>query len=226
MTTLAELTMQCRELIGDFSSTYYTDTILKDYINRGIEDLSKYFPLVKEYSLSTTLNRRIYNLETDFLEAISVDYPAGEASSEYLLRRSYTHPDFLSENGYYDIVQSHDATSTNPTQITISQEPTNSQTIKVKYHAMHNSLTTGSDVCTIPAYLIHLIGLFVRWKVWQEIATAEGMDPDQTKLLAATQEVNATRAERQYRSSLKACQDAFVESAQVHWKMDKHDRFY
>ena len=226
MTTLAQLTQQCRNLIGDWSSTYYTEAILYDYINRGVEEFSKYFPLVSEYALSTTLNTRMYDLEADFLEAISVEYPTGENPPKYLLRRSYTHPNFWIENGYYDIVPSHDATSTNPTQIYISQKPAASQTITVKYHAMHPALTASSDVCTVPAHLIHLIGLFVRWKVWQEIATAEGMDPDQTKLLAATQEVNSTRAERIYRTALKEAQATFVESAQVHWKMDKHDHVY
>jgi hypothetical protein len=226
MTTLTELTIQCRNLIGDYSSTYFTDTILYDHINRGIEDLSKYFPLVKEYALTTTLNVRKYDFEADFLEAISVEYPTGEEPPQYLLRRSYTHPSFWSEDGFYDIVRSHDATSTNPTQIYISQKPATGQTITVKYHCIHTTLVDSGDVCTIPAHLIHLIGLFVRWKVWQEIATAEGLDPEQTKLLAATQEVNATRAERQYRAALSECKKALVESAQVHWKMDKHDCIY
>jgi hypothetical protein len=39
----------------------------------------------------------------------------------------------------------------------------------------------------VPARLFHPKGLFVRWKVWQEIATKEEMDPNQTKLLGAIQ---------------------------------------
>lgn len=226
MTTLAQLTTQCRNLIGDWPSTYYTNDILYDYINRAIEELSKYFPLVKEYSLVTTLDTRIYDLESDFMGAISVEYPTGEDPPVYLLRRSYTDPDFWSENGYYDIVLSHDATTGNPPQIFISEKPPADETITVKYHSPHTALVESSDVCTIPAHLIHLVALFVRWKCWQQISTTEGMDPDQTKLLAATQEVNSTRAERIYRTALREARAAFVESAQVHWKMDKHDQVY
>jgi hypothetical protein len=223
MTTLVQLVQQCRNLIGDWASTYYDSTVLTDYVSRGIEELSKYFPLVKEYELSTTLNVRVYDLESDFLEALSVEYPTGEDPPVYLLRRSYTHPDFWSQNGYYDIVRSEDATSTNPTQIYISQKPAAGETITVKYHGTHNPL---AETVTLPDHLLHLVALFVRWKVWQEIATAEGMDPDQTKLLAATQEVNSTRAERIYRKALDEARAAFVESARVRWKMDKHDRVY
>jgi hypothetical protein len=91
---------------------------------------------------------------------------------------------------------------------------------------MHSALVDSGDICTIPAYLIHLIGLFVRWKIWQEIATAEGMDLDQTRLLTDTQEVNPIRADRIYCNALKEAQASLVESAQVRWKMDKHDQVY
>jgi hypothetical protein len=107
-------------------------------------------------------------------------YPACEDPPIYLLRRSYTHPKFWSEAGYYDIVRSSDDTSTNPNQIYISTKPAADETITVKYHATHNALLSSSDVCTLQTHLIHLVGLFVRWKCWQEIATKEGIDPDQT----------------------------------------------
>jgi hypothetical protein len=45
-------------------------------------------------------------------------------------------------------------------------------------------------------------------------------------LLAATQEVNPYRAERAYRTSLKEARSFLAESAQLSWKMDKHDRRY
>jgi len=226
MTTLAILTLDCRSLIGEPVASHFTDDVLYDYINYALADLSKYFPVTKEYALSTTLNVRTYDLENDFLDVLSVEFPTSNVPPTYLLRRSYTHPEFWSTNGYYDIVQSFDDTTTNPPQILISEKPAASKTITVKYHGTHNVLTASSDVCTLQTHLLHLVALFVRWKCWQEMATKEGIDPDQTKLLAATIEVNAGRAEKAYRTALTEARKGAAESAQVHWHMDDNDRIY
>jgi hypothetical protein len=64
-------------------------------------------------------------------------------------------------------------------------------------------LASSGDVGNVPAQLILLAWLFVWLKVFHEDATTAGMDLDLTRLLAAIQEANSTRAERFYRNALK-----------------------
>ena len=95
------------------------------------------------------------------------------------------------------------------------------------YYGEHNELSAGADVTTILERHEHLIPLFVRWKCWQELALTEGADPDPIKLLSATQEVNAYRAEYAYRKALSEAKAAESQTAvSSPWKMDKYDRTY
>lgn len=227
MTTFAQLETDCRELIGDTGSTVFTANQVQQWINDAIRDISLHFPLRKTYDINTAANDREYDLTTEFIGIISVEYPQGEDPPEYLLRRSYTHPLFWLQDGYYDFIPRRDATSTNKPEIWISTKPAADETIRIEYMCEHTALSAPTDVLTILPRHEHLIHLFVRWKAWQELATSEGMDPDPIKLLAATQEVNATRAERQYREGLRIANKAENESARASgWQMDKFDRTY
>jgi len=229
MTTLTQLITECRNTIGDTSgSPVISDTQLTYWINHGIADLSQYFPKRLVYAISTTANDRQYDLETDFLGVISVEYPTGDDPPSYLKRRDHKHPDFWEEDGYYDILLPHDADASNPPQIYISQKPTTGQTITINYMAAHSVLSSGSDSTSLPDRYSHLLTLYVRWRVWQELSATEGMNPDPIKLLSATQEVNSTRAERIYRKALdEAVRQAQVsESLSASWPMDANDRIY
>jgi hypothetical protein len=83
-------------------------------------------------------------------------------------------------------------------------------------------------VSSLPDRFNHLLTLYVRWRVWQELSSTEGMNPDPIKLLSATQEVNSTRAERIYRKALdeavRLAQPS--ESLSAAWPMDANDRIY
>lgn len=224
MATIAELRQACRYLIGDTNALNYifTDLQLDDFIGDAIDDISIHFPQVKSYAISCADDDRKYDLETDFIAVLSVEYPTGEDPPEYLLRRSYTDPNFWLEDGYYDIITKHSGDATNPSEIWISEKPSTGETITVHYKAIHDS-----DAGSILPRHEHLVALFVRWKAWQELATSEGMDPDPIKLLSATQEVNSTRAHTAYRDALNRARRAESESAvSSPWKMDKHDRIY
>ena len=61
---------------------------------------------------------------------------------------------------------------------------------------------SGEENLTVLGRHEHLIHLFVRWKAWAELAIGVGMDPSPVNLLSATEEVNAYRAERAYRTLL------------------------
>ena len=83
--TLATLLVMCQNFLG--TTLVFSTTILTDWINRAIEDLSIYFPLHVEYTVSTTLNTHYYDLETYIKGITSVQYDTSEHPPIFLKRK-------------------------------------------------------------------------------------------------------------------------------------------
>jgi hypothetical protein len=225
--SLALLIQESANLIGDPSNTVFSASVLTEWINFAIDDLTQHFPRVITYTINCVDDQRVYDLETNFLAAISVEYPQGEEPRRYLYRRARTDPNFTISEGYYDILERQDASSANPPQLILSEKPSTGEDIELTYSAVHNHLSSPSDTVTLFDRHTHLIALFTRWKAYQELATTEGMDPDPVKLLSATVEVNAYRAERAYYDALRRAKLAETASARVEgWRVDKWDGSY
>jgi hypothetical protein len=226
--TLAVLRQEARYLIGDTSAVapVFTDLQIDSWINAAIRDLNNHFPRTLVDTLATTAGEHAYDMELTFIDMIKVEYPTGDNPPSYLKYRSSKLPTFWNVAGFYDVLRPQDADSSNPPQIIISESPPVGKVITITAHVEHNPLTTSNDETTIPDRLTHLIGLFVRYKAWQELSTSEGMDPDPIKLLAATQEVNSYRAERAYYKALDNAKKAQTASEVIEWKMPGTDRIY
>ena len=225
--SLALLIQESANLIGDPLNAVFSTSVLTEWINFAIDDLSQHFPRAITYTVSCVADQLEYDLETNFLSILSVEYPDGEDPKRYLLHRSRTHPLFFLQPGYYDLIHTQDASSSNPPVLIISEKPSLGEDIEIIYSAVHNSLSGPSDTTTIFDRHTHLIALFTRWKAYQELATTEGMDPDPVKLLSATVEVNAYRAERAYYDALRRSKLAETNSGIISgWQMDKFDSIY
>jgi hypothetical protein len=214
-------------LIGDPTNAVFSTAVLTEWINFAIADISQHFPRVITRTMNCVTDQLEYDLDDTFMACLSVEYPDGEDPPRFLMRREYTHPLFYEQPGFYDIINTQSALATNLPRLVISEAPTTGEDIVMEHTAPHNSLSAPNDVTTLFNRHTHLISLFVRWKAWQELATTEGMDPDPVKLLAATQEVNAYRAERAYYDALR--RDIAAESASGRasgWRMDKYDSTY
>lgn len=236
MTTLSTLRIACRNLIGDTSSTVFTDTQLNLWINSAIQQLSIHFPRRLEYDIDTLLDSRIYELPENVISILSAQYNADDPSGVYYLKyREPTHPDFWTQDGYYCLVKRFDAYLADdapvegygePPELWISTKPATAETVRLEYFCEHAALSDDDDILTVLPRHEHLIHLFVRWKAWSELATTEGMDPDPTEALSATLEINAGRAEKSYLQALKDAQQSESETGQAHLYMDKWDRIY
>ena len=225
--TLSSLIAEARNLISDLSgSPEISDDVLTDFINQCIRDLSSKFPRIIEYTVSTTLNTRIYDLETVHKDIISVEYPTGEDPPEYLKRRAYTHPLFWQQDGFYDFIKTQDADSDNPPQIYISVKPPASKTITLKVTAEHNPLLDPGDSCTVDDRHLSLIGLYVRWKVLQYLASAEELNPGALSGMGKNLEESGKWAEASYYTALQLAIKADSQSASMPWKADKYDGRY
>ncbi len=227
MATLSSLFAEVRNLIADLGGTpEITDAVLEDFINQAIRDLSSKVPRILEYTVSTTLNTRIYDLETTHKDILSVEYPSAQNPPIYLKRRSYTHPLFWQQDGYYDFFKSQDATSTNPPQIFISEKPPLGATITIKLTAEHNPLLDPTDTCSLDERHLALIGLFARWKVLQYLASYEELNPGALSGMGKNLEESSKWAEASYYTALHQAIKADSQSATAPWKADKYDGRY
>lgn len=225
--SLASLIQQCRYLSGDTAVTpVFSDDQLQDFINRAVADLSQHFPRRIAHTLTTTAGKHAYNLPQNTLAVLSAEYPAGQSPPRYLRRRAAVDHAFYRADDLYDLKLTSDSASLNPPQLVISADPAEGETIALEISAEHNPLTASSDLTSVQDRHVHLIGLFVRWKCLQELSTTEAMDPDPLHLLSMTQELNAKRAEAQYRAALEAARAAYGESAAARWSVDKWDGWY
>ncbi len=227
MTTLAEMLDQLRNLIGDTGATpHFNDLQLTDYLNRAIQELNPYFPRRLTYTLSAVAGEHEYALEVGCRAALACEFPAGRMPPAFLRRMDCTHPDFWRGDDRYDLILPHDASSLNPPRLILSAAPAGGETILLQAAADHNPLSASGDEATLPGRYHNLLLLFARLQVWRELSTGEGMDPNPIQLWSATLELNVERAERQYRSALKAALAAESRSSTAAWRMSPCDRVY
>jgi len=222
----SDLRTLCRRRLGDLTTPYkWSDEQINQFINDAIADYSINFPRVKTQTISCSDDTRVYDLATDFLDALSVEYPTGEDPPEYLKFREKTHPDFWQKDGYYCIEQEKGEDDLDV--IYISEKPSTGESIEVTFNAYHAYLDDDdTDELTVPEEHLELIILYVRWATYQELATTESASPDPTTAISSTLELNAERAERAYRKILSSYLYNVSNSAQVLWKMDGCDRIY
>ncbi|MFC1879384.1 hypothetical protein ACFLZW_05675 [Chloroflexota bacterium] len=220
------LNERCRRLLGDSGATTWTDLKINEWINDAIVDLSHHFPRVIITDLSTTLNTREYDLELNFIAALSVEFPQGEDPPVYLERKHHLDDDFWITDGYYDILDTQTADSTNDPQIFISEKPAASLTIRVRHTAVHNELSAPADITTLEDRHLHLIAMFVRWKCWENISIYDGTDPDPLKDTTTAKEEMAAMAGKAYLEALQRAKDSESTSAQIHWTQDKYGQIY
>lgn len=228
--SLALLVQNLRDFLGDTKQTpTFTDAQLTLFINQGIKELSIHFPRAVAYDINTIAGQRVYDMAATHLAVLSVQYDRdNQPAPLFMKRRAYTHARFFCEDGYYDFVKPMDAAVTNPPKLYISTKPAAANlVIATRVTAEHNPLAQQGDQCTIPERALPVLFQFVRWQAWQELAVNEGMYPGPLATLSYSQEMNAGRAERAYRASLKEVQRAESDSAIANWgAIDKHDRAY
>ncbi len=226
--TLTALRAQCRDLLGDLTGGAYvfSDVQVDDWINRAIEQVSIHFPLYVEYTITVQAGVHTYDLENYMHEVISVEYPISQTPPRFLLRKSYTSPEFWVTDGYYDLFKPQTSDSSYPMVLYISDHPTAAGTLNLQVSADHALVADPGDETSILDRHLHLIGLFVRWKAFSERASHEVMDPSPLNTRSSSMELNAQRAEAAYLAALARAIEAEADSAQLSWSMDEFDRIY
>jgi hypothetical protein len=205
MTTFAELVNRCEQNLNDESNATWTAEQIVKWINDGIRDYSQHFPRIKTQTISTIAATNVYNLASDFMGILSVEYPTGEDPQEYISRLAWNHADFWTYDTWYDILPRSDDTDTS--EIWISDDPAGTETIEVQYHAHHDLVTDADDTSgdlTVPPIHQDLIVKFAQWQATNHLLFAEQTTPtSNSSLLMAQLSQNARRFEASYHTSIQ-----------------------
>ncbi|MEW5870730.1 MAG: hypothetical protein AB1894_15765 [Chloroflexota bacterium] len=229
MTTLTQLIAIVRAALGDDNelAPMFPDDQITTWINHALGEISQMFPDHSVMEWTTVAGQRRYEIEQFFFAMLSVEYPyAADADPpQYLKRRSYTHRKFWLEPGYYDIIQRSWTDETYVNELLISSTPLDDETIRAEITLPHNALADGGDVSTLPDVYNNLICLYCHWNAWKDTITYIGRH-ENPGLVDVSREVNATRAEKQFRNAMEEARKAQTESRSVQWQMDKWDQVY
>jgi hypothetical protein len=227
MTTLVNLQERCELALNDATNATWGAETLQQWILDAIRDYSQYFPRLQTATttISTASPGHSFDLPTDFLSVLLVEFPTGEDPPEYLTRRSRTHPQFYDYEGYYDVEASHDATGTGT--LYLSEEPSNGESFVLTYHATHATDLDDTDTITVREDHEEILILFVVWTAFKERAATEQQDPDTTIHLLQQIVKAAEQAEAEYRRALRRAESHRADGGWAgSWTADVYDPIY
>jgi hypothetical protein len=222
MTTLAALSSSILADLGDPAGATWTVAQVQAWILDALREISRHYPRLGLVSISTQAGVRTYNLPGDFLDALAVEYPAGQEPPVYLTRRLSTTSGFYQSPGSYDFNLSQDASS--PSQIVLSASPLAGQSISVLYTATHDTALSASDELSVPEVDLPILSACVTWRATSERLGLLERSPEGNQDLIAQLRASVQRAWTIYNDLLRSSGGQSQVSGPL-W-MDKYDRVY
>jgi hypothetical protein len=216
VTTLTELIDACEADLADSGNATFAAADIQQWCRDAIADYSQHYPRKLNTTINCADNDREYDLPADLVGVISVEYPDGEDPPEYLRRRNYTHPDFWSDVGYYDVVHREDATDT--AELWISEKPSTGEDIIVFYTAPHDNTIVVGGTLTVPSDHEPILRKYVLWQATLQLAKTEEASPtSNSSLLMSQLAINSDRARRSYIDALAKAIYTDSKSSPVSW---------
>lgn len=217
-TTLQNLIDDCEADLGDVANATFAAEDIEQWCRDAIADYSQHFPVRDSLTITCSVADKTYALSDDqIIRVVSVEFPKGEDPPEYLHRRPYTHPDFWSEEGYYDVILRDNVNDKH--ELWISNSPTSiTQQIEVEYEAYHDNTASVATSLSVPPAHEHVLRKYVRWQAIEQLKAAEEASPtSNSSLLMSQLAINADRARRAYVDALAKAVFADSRSAVVSW---------
>ncbi len=182
--TMQELIDELQVDLNDVSAVTWSEADLLLFLNDGIKDYSVHFPRVVSVDIVTTTARR-YNLPSDYIGLISVEYPADAVTPTYLISKNYWEPGFWGDGGRYDAINRRDNNLSN--ELLISSSPTDGEIIRLEYLAYHAHDLIAADAVTVPSEHHHLLKASAVWQSSRNLLMAEEQSPTNTSALLMSQ---------------------------------------
>jgi len=225
MTTLAQIADRAQRALSDGLAGTWSQTDIEKWICEAILDYSTHFPRTETETISCTASTHAYDLATDYIDTILVEYPKDEDPPEYLARLARTHPSFWGNDGFYDIEPARQA----GTQATlyISDTPTASEEIEHTYSAHHTVKLNSDSAITVPEYHEPILILYVLWAAYTERLSQEEQGPDTTIHLMEQYRTAAQTAWTHYQDAItQAIKQQARGGITGPWRADIHDPIY
>jgi len=225
MTTLRNLINLCESDLSDTSNATWPAVDIEQWCRDGIGDYSIHFPRATSQTIAAA-DVYQYDLNDDFIDAISVEYPQGEVPPLFLEHRSRFDDAFYGRSGYYDIIHMD---SSSASQLVTSEKQGSGSNIFVYYRASHDINILIGDDLTVSDTHVHILRNYVIWRAAVQLKADEEADPtSNSSLLMSQYAVNVDRARRAYVDSLAKAVFAHSRSGRISWrdKSDETTRIY
>ena len=225
MTTLRNLIHLCESDLSDSSNVTWLAVDIEQWCRDGIADYSTHFPRVTSQTIAAA-DVYQYDLNDDFIDAISVEYPQGETPPVFLEHKSRFDDAFYGRSGYYDIIHMD---SSSASQLVTSEKLGSGSNIFVYYRASHDINILIGGALTVNDNHIHILRNYVIWRADVQLKANEEADPtSNSSLLMSQYAVNVDRARRAYVDSLAKAVFAHSRSGRISWKdqTDETTRIY
>jgi hypothetical protein len=231
--TITEVANIAQNALSDALSAVWSQACVEEWVILAIRDYSNHFSLITATSYACTTDVRAFNLPTDFLSMVNVQYPYSPIdpykSGIDLQRKSRTDPDFWDTDGYYDWLNVRSAGEETPV-LYISTKPTTGETINIVYTALYyhrDDENPQITYCRVPDHHIPVLIQFVLFLATQERLNNELADPDRTIRLVNDLTQAVRSAKKTYDEMITAAKVGTADARLTpKWDMDTHDRIY
>jgi hypothetical protein len=217
MTTLQALIDRCEDALSDIGNAMWAAADIEQWCRDAIGDYSEHFLLTETESIiNCAAGDRRYDLDSLFVQMLTVEYPAGEDPPRFMQRRPNEHPAFWREDGYYDVVDHHDGSDA--AELLISSRPSTGESISVCYQRRYDHTIARSAAIEVPATHEHILVDYVLWRGALQLKAIEEASPtSNSSLLMSQLAINVDRARRAYVDALAKALFATSRSAVVSW---------
>ncbi len=225
MSTMAEMVDRAENALDDAANAYWSAALIEEWLSEAIRDYSIHFPRYATITITAAFaaDDHTFTLPSDFLDAVQVEYPAGNDPKDFLTRLSEMHPDFYSSDEFYDIRPWDQDTQ----PLLVIADTITSDSVTIRYTARHDDTVTGAEDLTIPYHHEHILILFVLWKAHQHRIAKELQGPDTTIQLMNQFKAAAWEAREAYYQSIRETEKRQLSSGYTGpWEADGHDRIY
>jgi hypothetical protein len=218
----------CELTLGDPTNVIYPRPTLKSWVLEACRDYSSHFQQIATVDLHTAIGIHQYDLPTDCIHIVSVEYPPSLTPPHVLALFDHLLPEFWLSDGYYDW-QARFAQATAP-KLWISATPTaNNVHIAVTYLAgYYADAMIQTENVLVPDHHMPLLVLFVQWKATVErLHTTLNQDPTAYAALANELATAIQVARETYDFAIRAAKSATSQTKFSRpWRMDLTDPIY
>jgi hypothetical protein len=216
-TTIQDLIDACEADLADAGNATWSAADIEQWLRDAIADYSLHFPRTLTVEISCSADDRQYDLPATFVEPLSVEYPKDQDPPRFLLRRPESHPDFWSQDGYYDIIYRADDADVD--ELLISSKPSAGEKIDVTFLANHDFTSVVGANTTVPGAHQHILRRYVMWQALHQLLVIEEASPtSNSSLLMSQHAINVDRARRAYIDSLAKAHYSTSNSAIISWR--------